>query len=170
MQRRSQTSICWPTIAADIEIKVQNCNSCQRDQQRIQKEPLVLSSIPAYPWQVVSADVLHHEGRDYQVVVSHYSFFWEITYLPSLTSSSTATALWSAFQRYGYPETFRSDNATQYKNYELHNLFRKYDIVPKTSSPFFARSNGMAERAVQEAKRILKKSQIRHPRVLQRTP
>ncbi|XP_018494580.1 uncharacterized protein K02A2.6-like, partial [Galendromus occidentalis] len=157
MQRRSQGSIYWPTIHRDIEIRVQNCEGCQRDHHRIPKEPLISSKIPTYPWQIVSADILHHEGENYQVIVDHYSFFWEITRLPSMSASAVIKALWEVFQRHGYPEVFRSDNATQYVNDDLQKLFRRFDISHRTSSPLYAQSNSMAERAVQEAKRLLKK-------------
>ena len=138
-------------------MRVQNCDGCQRDRHRIPREPLISSAIPKYPWQIVSADILHHEGNDYQVIVDHYSFYWEITRLPNLSAKSVITALWKVFQRYGCPETFRSDNAMQYNNDELQRLFRHYDITHTTSSLLYAQSNALAERAVQEAKRILKK-------------
>lgn len=116
------------------------------------------SEIPELLWHTISADVLHHRGKDYQVVVDHYSFYWEISLLKDLTSQTVIRALWETFQRHGYPQVFRSDNATQYTNYDLQQLFKKHDIRHVTSSPYYPRSNGIAERAVQEAKKILDKT------------
>ena len=71
------------------------------------------------------------------------------------------------FARYGIPQEVVSDNGSQYAN--TRNLFdsthqfkefaREWGFQHTTSSPEHPKSNGAAERAVQTAKRILKKAE-----------
>ncbi|XP_018493689.1 uncharacterized protein K02A2.6-like [Galendromus occidentalis] len=163
MKLKARPAVYWPAINADIERKVKTCHLCQQHHRQVQKEPLIQGEIPRRPWEIVSADVLFHEGKYYQVIVDHYSFFLEVTQLSDLSAKQTIKALWEVFQRHGYPREFRSDNGTNYASHEVKALFKEYDIKHTTSSPMYAKSNGMAERGVQEVKKILMKVKFGTP-------
>ncbi|KAK3100667.1 hypothetical protein FSP39_023406, partial [Pinctada imbricata] len=64
----------------------------------------------------------------------------------------------SIFARFGIPETVVSDNGPQYSSEEFQNFSKEFDFKHVTSSPNYPQSNGLAEKYVQIAKRILEKA------------
>ena len=61
------------------------------------------------------------------------------------------------FSRFGIPDELFTDNGPQYSSLEFKEFSNKWRFVHKTSSPGFPHSNGLSERAVQTAKRMLDK-------------
>ncbi|KAL8567087.1 hypothetical protein ACOMHN_027514 [Nucella lapillus] len=59
------------------------------------------------------------------------------------------------FAHHGVPETLVTDNGRQFTAAEFRTFTDSWGITHVTSSPYFAQSNGEAERAVKEAKKIL---------------
>ena len=62
------------------------------------------------------------------------------------------------FSHWGIPDEVVSDNARQFTSSEFALFAKQYGFSHVTSSPYFAQSNGEAERPVQTAKKILKQS------------
>jgi transposase InsO family protein len=59
------------------------------------------------------------------------------------------------FSRFGIPDELFTDNGPQYSSLEFKEYFNEWGFVHKTSSSGFSKSNGLIDRAVQTAKRIL---------------
>ena len=74
-----------------------------------------------------------------------------IDLLSSTTSKSVISKMKSQIARYGIFEDLITDNGPQFRS-------QKYGFRHITSSPGYPKSNGMAERAVQTAKSIIKKA------------
>jgi hypothetical protein len=159
----------WPSMTAQIKDKVSSCPICNafRDQQ--QRETLHLHGIPGLPWQVVSTDIFEFAGHSYFLVIDFYSKDFEIELLRQITATYVINYLkkiFARFGRFGIPSEIMSDNGSQYSN--TRNLFSNTHEFKKfadewgfrhiTSSPEYPQSNGAAEKAVQTAKRILKKA------------
>ena len=49
---RVQTSVWWPGISRELTEMVTGCSVCARD-AALRKEPMMLTPLPDYPWQVV---------------------------------------------------------------------------------------------------------------------
>ena len=124
--------------------------------------------IPGLPWEIVGTDPFVFGGHTYVVVTDFYSIYFE----PELLRQNTATCLINNmkkkhFARYGIPQQVVSDNGSQYANtrnlldssHQFKEFAREWGFRPTTSSPKYPQSNGAAERAVQTAKRILKKAE-----------
>ncbi|XP_062595838.1 uncharacterized protein K02A2.6-like [Saccostrea cucullata] len=62
------------------------------------------------------------------------------------------------FARYGIPETLISDNGPEYSSCEFQAFASDFGFKHITSSPRYPQSNGLAERTVQTAKKLLKKA------------
>ena len=62
--------------------------------------------------------------------------------------------------RYGIPEVIISDNGSEFSGHEFPEFAREYGFNHITSSPRYPHSNGLAERAVQTAKNLMKKAKV----------
>ena len=60
--------------------------------------------------------------------------------------------------RYGIPDEFVSESVSQDTSREFKNFAKEYGFNHVTTSPYHHQSNGRAESAVKEAKKILKKT------------
>jgi hypothetical protein len=61
------------------------------------------------------------------------------------------------FARYGIPETVVTDNGAQFISNDFNTFSTKYEFKHVRSSPHHHKSNGMAESAVKQAKKMMKK-------------
>ena len=121
-------------------------------------EPLISSVVPDRPWQIMGTDLLQLKSRTYLLVADYFSRYIELALLlSSQTSQDVIQALKSMFARRGIPDSVRSDNGPQYSSAEFIKFAKEWGFASVTSSPKHPQSNGMAERAVQTAKSVLKK-------------
>ena len=158
---RAQISVWWPGLTQELKSFIQQCPECARD-YRPNKEPLIPSNFPDYPWQQVAADFFQLKGSDYIVIVDYFSRYPEVYKLTSTTSKSIITSLKTAYSRHGIPEILRTDNGPQFSSIEFAEFVQQYDFTYNTSSPHFPASNGQAERTVQAIKQLLKNADDYH--------
>ena len=154
---RVAASVWWPGVSQQIAQTVQQCAECAKNSTP-NKEPLMTSQLPEYPWQVVGTDLFEIDGVHYLLTVDYFSRYPEVIKLTSTTSAAVIKALKSVFSRHGIPETVRSDNGPQYSSQEFARFASSYEFNHVTSSPRFPQSNGQVERTVQTVKRLLKRS------------
>ncbi len=154
---RAQSSVWWPGISKRISELIKQCPQCSRDAVP-NKEPLISTALPEYPWQRAGTDLFTLNHNTYVLVVDYYSQYPEAIQLRTTTSQGVITALKSIFARHGIPETLVSDNGPQYSSHEFAEFAELYGFVHSTSSPHYPQSNGHAERAVQTVKKLLKES------------
>ncbi|XP_047988852.1 uncharacterized protein K02A2.6-like isoform X1 [Leguminivora glycinivorella] len=149
-------------MGADIEQMVQRCELCQRHRAAQPREPLCPHPVPSLPWQVVAADLFEFQQKHYLLVVDYYSKFIEVASLNSLTSGTIINQLKNFFGRFGIPQKVVSDNGPQFSAQEFSNFAGHYGFEHVTSSPLYARSNGLVERNVQTVKKLFTKAQEDH--------
>jgi hypothetical protein len=154
---RARGILYWPGMSQQIEDYVARCEVCEKFQRSNAKEPMVCREIPKRPFERVAADYLEFQGLNYLVVVDSYSHWMELVKTGGKTARETIIALKAIFARNGIPETFMSDNMP-FSSFEFREFAKEWDFTIVTSSPTYARSNGLAERAVQTAKMMLKKA------------
>ena len=114
--------------------------------------------VPTRPWSKLGADLFQFENEQYLLIVDYYSEFFEISKLSDMKSNTVITHCKSQFGRHGIPDMLISDNSRQFDSVEMRRFAKDYGFQLKTSSPTYAQSNGMAEKAVQTAKRSLSKA------------
>ncbi|CAB3991932.1 Transposon Tf2-6 poly [Paramuricea clavata] len=86
-----------------------------------------------------------------------YEKFIETALLPNKTAGTVIRHLKSIFARHGIPDELVSDNMP-FNSKEFDEFAKEWRFKQTTSSPTYAQSNGMSEKAVQTVKRILKKA------------
>ena len=154
---RVNTSVWWPGVSKDVENFVKSCPDCQKSMQ-LPREPLIQSPLPSYPWEKVASDLFEFKKRTYILVVDYFSRYVEIQQLSSTTSTTIVTVLKSLFARHGVPTTLVTDNGPQYVSQEMNQFSATYGFNHITSSPYYAQSNGLAERTVKTVKNLLSSS------------
>jgi transposase InsO family protein len=153
----ARQSVWWPGLSSQIADAVHRCPQCRIHQPR-QKEPLLTTKFPDYPWQHVATDIFELQQRPFLLVVDFYSRFVELAALRTMSSDEVITHLKSIFARHGIPELVTSDNGPQYASATFKAFAQAYGFTHATSSPRFPQSNGEAERAVRTMKSLLSKS------------
>ncbi len=119
---------------------------------------LVCHQVVTRPREKVASDLFVLEGRTYLITVDYYSNFWEIDYLPAVTSVAVINKIKAHFARYGSPSVLVSDNGPQYVSEAFERFAMSWDFEHRTISPRYSKSNGKVESAVKTAKRLIRKS------------
>ena len=114
--------------------------------------------IPQRPWQMVACDLFNHSGKEYLVTADYYSDFFEVDLLNASTSATVIDKLRGHFARHGIPETVVSDNGPQFSSKEFDQFSTAWDFVHRKTSPYHSQSNGKAESAVKEVKKLMQKA------------
>ena len=116
--------------------------------------------IPELPWEKIGADIFHYNKMNFLILVDYYSRFFEVNLLQSLRASDLIVHMKSQFARHGIPKEVVSDNGPQFGCQEFINFTKRWGFRHITSSPIYPQSNGMAERAIQTIKCLLKKADV----------
>ena len=73
-QSQDLSMVTWPFKTTRL---VKECPEYARD-VKPSSEPLVPTSLLAYPWQNFAADLFHLDGKEYLVIVDYFSQFPEV--------------------------------------------------------------------------------------------
>ena len=150
--------IYWPGINKQIEDMTNKCEACSKNRPKQQKEPMTIHPLPSLPWNKVGTEVFEHKGNHYLILVDYYSNFVEVAPLQHDTKSVTVFKHIKAnIARYGIMETLISDNGPQFVSDAFAKFVKAYGMKHVTSSPTYPQSNGLAEKAVQTAKKMMTK-------------
>ena len=157
-KRRARDVLFWPGMNSQIQHVVSNCSICNRYQRKNTKEPLLSHETPQRPWSRVGADMFELNGKSYLTLVDYYSGFIEVNLIHDTTSKQVITYCKSQFARHGIPDILITDNGPQFSSTVFKEFARQYAFKHCTMSPHYPQANGMAEKAVQTAKNLIKKA------------
>ena len=153
-------SVYWPSINSDIDNTVSSCEKCSKYLPSQQKEPILREEEPSRIFQNVSADFFQSSGRNFLVYTDRLSS-WPIVY-PFSRGHTTARDLIGAcrkcFVDLGVPQIFRSDCGPQFSSKEFKDFLNSWGVIHRTSSPYYAQSNGHAEASVKAMKSLIAKT------------
>ena len=155
---RARECVYWPNMNGQLRDFISRCRSCREHDVRQTREPMERRDIPQRPWQMVGADLFHYGGKQFLVTVDYYSDFFEVDELASATSGEVIDNLRNHFARYGIPETFISDGGPQFGSLDFKKFAKSWEFEHHITTPYHSQSNGKAESAVKEAKKIFKKA------------
>ena len=149
--RRAREILYWPGTEHTIHLAWNN-----------PKSPSCHRKYPRGPGQRFQWIYLHWILTEYIIIVDDYSNFFELRALSDTRASSVITSLKSQFARHGIPNIVRGDNGSQFSSSNFKTFSQEWDFEHITSSPYHARSNEQVEKAINTAKRILKKAMFDH--------
>ena len=156
-KRRARNSCFWPNMNHHIENMIKGCHECSKYQPSKETETLQPHEVPVKPWQKIGTDLMRQGGKDYLIVTDYYSYYPEVYELKRTNALNVIHATKEAFSRHGIPEVVISDNGSQYTSKNYRSFARDWQFKQRTSSPRYAKSNGLAESSVKVVKNLIKK-------------
>lgn len=155
--RRAREFVYWPKMNEEICEMVNKCSVCEKHQNLPPREELKMKEVPKAPFQIVSTDLFSLNGDEYVLLADSFSGYFDFKKLRSTSSEAVITFLKEKFSDWGIPEQVHSDGGPQYTSREFKQFSADWGFEHIISSPYFPRSNGLAERYVQTAKKMIKK-------------
>ncbi|UYV68139.1 hypothetical protein LAZ67_5003162, partial [Cordylochernes scorpioides] len=155
--RRARDSIYWHGMSQDIINTVEICRTCQANQRNKTKEPMIIKEIPSLPWEIVAADIFSIKGKNYQLINNNYSGFIDFKEMKTMNFTETIESLKKWFGVHGIPSLLEIDNGPNFTSRDFKGFQKKWLFDHQTSSPLYPNINGLAERAVQTAKNLIRK-------------
>ena len=135
-----------------------SCETCSKYESKQQKETLMSHEIAERPWEKIGTDLYTIDGNDYLIAVDYFSNFWEIDHLIDTKASTVIRKLKCHFDRQGVPEAVISDNGPQFACEQFTIFANQWGFEHRTASPRHQQTNGKAEAAVKQAKRLSRKA------------
>lgn len=91
------------------------------------------------------------------MLVDDYSGYMGVSWLKDITSRTVIAKTKEHFARHGIPQVFMSDNGRQFSLEEFRKFAKEWKFEHRTSTPYYAQANDLAERNVQTVKQLMKK-------------
>uniref|UniRef100_A0A1A8Q4A2 Gypsy retrotransposon integrase-like protein 1 n=1 Tax=Nothobranchius rachovii TaxID=451742 RepID=A0A1A8Q4A2_9TELE len=156
--RQAKDTLYWPNMHGEVRDYVSQCSTCNEYSHEQQRETMMSHALPRRPWQIVSMDLFRQAGKDFLLMVDHYSDFWEIELLPDLAAETTVLRCKAQFAQHGLPDRVITDGGPQFESETFRRFAKQWDFDHVMSSPRYPKANGKAESAVKIVKSQCKKA------------
>jgi hypothetical protein len=162
MSERAKKSIWWPFINRDIKNVAKTCEPCVERAPSNRQEDQKQHEQAIYPFQFLHIDLAQYGGRYFLITVDQYSGFPNIYECGKTAVTRQVTDhLKQLFATFSIPVTIYSDGGPQFlegetiDKFEFGKFCKDWGVEHVTSSPHHHQSNGIAEEAVKEMKKII---------------
>jgi len=156
MKLNARERMFWPGLDADINQKMNQCQSCNENAPSQAAEQMLTTQIPSSPFEKVVTDLFDVGSRKYLVYADRYSGWTEVVKSKDGTFRSIEKNFMAWFATHGLPEEISSDGGPPFNSSNYSEFLRSWKISPRLSSAHYPQSNGRAEVAVKTIKRILR--------------
>lgn len=161
--RLARANLFWPGMSVHIKEAVKKCTVCGKFAASQCNPPMQSHEIPIHPFQLVSMDVFYAElngnKHKFLITVDHFSDFFEVNVLKTLTPECVVAACKQNFSRFGVPQRVVTDNGTNFTSHKMIKFAADWDFELVASAPYHQQANGKAEAAVKIAKQLMKKAE-----------
>ena len=147
-KQRLRTKVWWAGIDKQVEDRWKTCHGCQLVGMPTQPEPLRHTEFSSQPWVDLAADLMGPlpSREDVLVVVDYCSRYFEVDILMSVTSPKVIESLEKIFCTHGLPQSFKTDNGTEFVSDEFEHFLKTNDIEHCTLTQLWPQANGEVER------------------------
>ena len=155
MNLRSQQSVWWTNISADIATIRASCAVCRQNAPSQQPLPPTQPPVPEHPFQLVRTDYFQLEGHTYLVLVDRYSNWSTIKKCRNESAEDLIQSLREYFCTFGVPKQIASDGGMSYMADSTQQFLHTWGVDHRVSSAYNPHSNLRAETAVKTVKRLI---------------
>jgi len=148
--------VWFPHMDRLVESKIKACLACQISTPVPTKEPLQMTILPSGPFEEVSIDFAHVEGKTLLLVVDDYSRYPFVEIVSSTSASATIPKLDQIFAMFGTPGTVKSDNGPPFNGEDFARFAKILGFHHRKVTPLWPRANGEVERFVRTLKKSVK--------------
>ena len=153
----ARNTVFRPKIMYDIQELIERCIICQ-EHGKSQSIIGITQELPPFPWHTLATDIFYWKRMDFLIVTDVYSKYFLVRKLANSSSAAVCAEIATIVTELGLPLIIRSDNGPCYNSKEFQQLLQHYNITHHTSSPYHLRSNGLFERMVGVAKKLMDKA------------
>ena len=141
----------------DVQQLIEKCIICQ---EYGKSQPIIgtMQELSPFPWHTLVTDMFYWKRMDFLIVADVFSKYIIVRKLPNSTSAAVCIELSMIVTELGLPHIIRSDNGPFYNSKEFQQFLQCYNITHQSSSPNHPRSNGLVERMVGVAKKLMDKA------------
>ena len=146
----------WPGMKNEISQTIGNCHECVKFLPSQPKEPCIQTKATR-PFEAMSADLGKLDGTWYLICADRFSGWPLVGKLNKLETCFITRMMEDWFNDVGRPLRLRTDGGPQFRS-DFDEWCESMGIEHELSSPEHHESNGHAESAVKEMKKLLAKT------------
>jgi hypothetical protein len=158
MKNLSRSYVYWPSLDRDIEEVGRACPACRVVRDAPPHAPLHPWEFPLEPWGRLHADFADCAGVRYLVLVDAHSKWIEVVAMRGTDAGATTKALGNIFAQFGLPSQLVTDNGPPFSSQQFKIYCKNNFIRHVTSAPYRPQGNGLAENAVKNVKKCIKRA------------
>ena len=157
MTARARASLWWPYMSRDISTFSKTCLPCETTKASNPVEAILSHEPATYPFQFIHMDIGQEQGRYYLITTDQYSGYPHINDTgKTCTTKQVINATIDLITHFSIPEIIYSDGGPQFiQDGEFDVFCKEWGIRHILSSPYMPRSNGHAEAAVKQMKKLI---------------
>ena len=144
-------------MVKDIKSLIAGCDKCLT-YSASKPRAADIATVADRPFERISMDYAEFQKQYYLVIVDCYSRLPMVVRTRGMTTAHVLPAFLDWIRSYGKPTHVRTDGGPCFRHKDFASWCRDKDIVHEMSSPHNHESNGQAERAIREVKKLLWKS------------
>ena len=158
MMARARASLWWPFMARDISSHAKSCLPCEIHRDSNPAESILTHEPSQYPFQHLHMDIGQEQGYYYLITTCQFSGYPNINDTgKTCTTDQVINATVNLITLFGIPEIIYTDGGPQFlENGKFGSFCKDWGIRHILSSPYMPRSNGHAEAAVKQMKKLIK--------------
>ena len=162
-------------LREDVKLLIGACLLCAASKSTFNKNFLWSSSYGDECMKNLSFDIIEFQKKSQRkglfpikailIIICNVSKYVAIQYLNDMTTQSVVIAFLSYLANHPTPSVVTSDNATNFRNASMKNLFETFGIRHVTSSPYVSKARGVVERKIREYREYSRRFAELYPKV-----